>query len=229
MAIVWSIPIYIRKSTRGRFFFSVSFGKISSMQKKIQEHFRKVDPELHEVLQRIKPLRGIKTREPKEYFFGLCREIISQQLSSKAAEAIYARFLGLLPGEKVTPKNILKLSREKIRGAGLSWAKVDYIRDLALKVEKKEVRLDNLHLMDDNLAIQELTRVKGIGDWTAEMFLMFSLGRQDVFSSGDLGLKKAMQKIYRISDVTKDRAESIALKWCPYRTWACRILWASID
>lgn len=127
------------------------------MQKKIQEHFRKADPKLYEILQRIELLHGIKAREPKEYFFGLCREIISQQLASKAASAIFNRFLVLLPGKRATPKNILKLSREELRGAGMSWAKADSILDLAQKVQQKEVRLDRLDTMDDISAKQELT------------------------------------------------------------------------
>lgn len=199
------------------------------MHEKIRVHFRKTDPRLYAVLKKIKSLDGIKVRDPKDYFFGLCREIISQQLASSVASAIFNRFLALLPRKRVTPRNILKLSREKLRGAGTSWAKADYIRDLAQKVQKKEVRLDQLGSMDDSSAIQELTKIKGIGNWTAEMFLMFSLGREDVFSSGDLGLKKAMQRIYKISELSKERAEKISSKWSPYRTWACLILWASVD
>lgn len=199
------------------------------MHKKIRVHLKKVDPKLYAVLERVKSVDGIKMRDPKDYFSDLCREIIGQQLAGKAKAAIVSRFLALLPEKKVTPRNILRLSREELRGVGMSWAKADYIRDLAQKVFKKEVSLDRLDTMDNISVMQELRKIKGIGNWTAEMFLMFSLGREDVFSFGDLGLRKAIQRIYRISEVNKEQAEKISLRWSPYRTWACLILWAFVD
>lgn len=111
----------------------------------------------------------------------------------------------------------------------MSWAKARYIRDIAEKMERREVRLSRLHTLGDEEVIAELTKIKGVGRWTAEMFLMFSLGREDVFSFGDLGLRKAMQKLYGMPEFSRKRAESIVIRWSPYRTFASRILWKTSD
>lgn len=166
---------------------------------------------------------------PKEYFLKLCGEIIAQQLGSKVAHKFLERFIALFPKDKITPKNLLKLSDEKLRGMGISWAKVRYLKDLANKIENKEVYLESLQNLKDEEVKLQLTKVKGIGNWTAEMFLMFSLGRQDIFSHGDLGLRRAIEKIYKIKNPEKSIVEKLSQKWSPYRTWACRILWSSMD
>ena len=199
------------------------------MHKRVRSHFKKVDPKLFKILKNIGDLEIISPRNPEEYFFSLCREIVSQQLSGKAAETIFERFVALFPKKKITPNQLLKLSDQAIRKAGTSWAKVKYLKDLAQKVKNKEVYLKHLPKLSDEEVIKELTKIKGIGTWTAEMFLMFSLGREDVFSSGDLGLKRAIEKIYKTKNISDDQIEIISSKWSPYRTWACRILWSSRD
>jgi len=199
------------------------------MHKRIGTHFKKVDPKLFREFQKIGDIKSISPIRPQEYFRRLCREIISQQLSSKVADKFLERFILLFPRKQITPKRLLNFSDQKLRGIGISWAKVKYLKDLANKIEKKEISLHNLRDFNDQKIIEELTKVKGIGNWTAEMFLMFSLGREDVFSCGDLGLRKAIEKIYKVTNLTETKLKTISIRWSPYRTWACRILWASHD
>jgi DNA-3-methyladenine glycosylase II len=199
------------------------------MDKKVLNHFRKTDKILFSATKRIKSLKRLKPSKHEDLFAALCRAIIYQQLSGKVGNVIYARFLKLFPNGKIEPKRILKLPAQKIRNVGTSWGKVDFMKDLAKKVVSRETVLENLHKLDDESVIQELTKVKGIGRWTAEMFLMFSLGREDVFSPGDLGLRRSMEKLYGIREITPIRAEKIAEKWSPYRTYASLALWAMHD
>lgn len=199
------------------------------MHQKIKKHFQKVDPILYEVIEGIANLEELAPRLRKDYFFSLCKQIVNQQLSGRAADKIFERFINLFPDKKITPKYLLELTDGSIRGIGASWAKVKYLKDLARKVERKEVHLEQLPELSNEDVVKELTKVKGIGIWTAEMFLMFSLGREDVFSHGDLGLRTSIEKIYNISNPTRERIETICLKWSPYRTWACMILWSYRD
>lgn len=202
------------------------------MDQKILKHFKKVDPILYEALLSIlKKVGKIKNpkRLPENYFEDLCTEIINQQLSAKAGDTIFKRFRSLSKEGVITPKAILKIKDEKIRECGLSSAKVKYIKDLAKKIVDREVELEKIGDLPDEHVIAELVKVKGIGKWTAEMFLMFSLGREDVFSHGDLGLKNAIKKIYNLENPTLEQVEEIVIKWSPYRTYACRILWRSLD
>lgn len=200
------------------------------MHTKVKNHFKRVDSKLFKVLEKIEEnLEEISPILPQEYFLHLCREIISQQLGSKVANKFLERFIVLFPDKKITSKALLKLSDEKLRGIGVSWAKVKYLRNLASKIENKEVILQNLPSFKDEDVILHLTKVKGIGNWTAEMFLMFSLGRPNIFSHGDLGLRRAIEKIYNLKNPNKEKVEKLTQKWSPYRTWACRILWKSLD
>ena len=164
------------------------------------------------------------------YFRELVESIISQQLSEKAADTISKRFSALFSTKSFPdPNAILTIHPEKIRAAGISYAKISYIKDLAERVETKSLVLERLVKLPDVEVINELTKVKGIGRWTAEMFLIFGLGREDVFSYGDLGLRNAIQKLYRLrKPLTLQRAERISLRWKPYRSWACRYLWESL-
>lgn len=157
------------------------------------------------------------------YFHHLCREIIGQQLSGKVADVIYSRFLKLLKN-KITPENILKVSGDQIRAIGLSWSKIKYIKDLATKTQNDEIEFTNFPQMDNESIAKELIKVKGIGPWTAEMFLIFTLGREDVFSFGDLGLKNGFKKIYH-----HDLDPKVIAKWSPYRSYACLALWKVLD
>ncbi|HSX48957.1 MAG TPA: DNA-3-methyladenine glycosylase, partial [Candidatus Saccharimonadales bacterium] len=169
--------------------------------------------------------------EERDLFEHLVDAIVSQQLSVKASETIFGRFKKLFGKSKKfpTPSQILKMPDEKIRGAGLSNAKVKYVKSLAHFVESKELDLVNLKNLDDESVIVELTKVKGIGRWTAEMILIFGLRRTDVFSLGDLGLRKAVSNLYGVSIDDIKKIEEISLKWSPNRSVAARYLWKSLN
>lgn len=195
------------------------------MKSYIKSHFRKVDPILYKVVDQVEYLEDITPRKPQDYFRSLCREIISQQLATSAANAIHKRFLRLFPTRRPSAKLLAFISEKELREVGMSWAKARYIKDIAQKLRTKEVRLSSLPKLSDEEVITELTKIKGVGRWTAEMFLIFSLGRPDVFSFGDLGLRRAIQKLYSMPDFSIERATSIVSSWSPYRSFASRILW----
>ncbi|MDO8470532.1 MAG: DNA-3-methyladenine glycosylase 2 family protein [bacterium] len=199
------------------------------MNTKAKRHFQKVDPVLFRAIERVGELEEIVPREPKDYFSSLCRDIISQQLAGAAANAILGRFHGLFPRKKPSVKHLSTLSTEELRAIGMSWAKARYIKDAGQKLESGELRLSHLQQLGDTEAIAELTKIKGVGQWTAEMFLMFSLGREDIFSFGDLGLRKGMQELYGMREFSQKKAEFIVARWSPYRTFASRILWKIKD
>jgi DNA-3-methyladenine glycosylase II len=199
----------------------------ASHHKKIA-HLKKSDPALKFIIEGI-TLREIA--DTRGYFEALVEAITSQQLSVKAADTIFKRFAALTPGKKFpTPQEILKMRVPKMRSAGLSGMKVSFIKDLAKKVLDGSLDLKHIDAMRDDEVIAHLVSVKGIGRWTAEMFLIFSLHRDDVFSYGDLGLRNAMQKIYKMKKTpTPAQAEKITAKWRPYRSLGSRYLWASLD
>lgn len=197
------------------------------MRQKAFAHFRAVDPKLASIIQEIVPLKRTK---PDQYFADLVEAIICQQLSDKAGATIFARFTKLFPKGQIIPQAVHKLSAAAFRKVGTSWSKANYIKDLAQQVVSGEVKLDKLHELDDESVVRELVKIKGIGHWTAEMFLMFSLAREDVFSFGDLGLRRAMQRLYGFKkEPTPKQMENISKKWFPYRTYAARILWRSLE
>lgn len=198
------------------------------MSRKIIGHFKKADPTLYATALKIKDPGIFKPHKEEDYFLSLCADIIGQQLSGPVADVIYERFIKLFIGEKPTPKKLLKIPEEKLRGVGMAWAKVRSLKDLSQKVESGELDLKKLDGLDDEAVKEELLKVKGIGPWTVDMFLMFALGREDVFSHGDLGLRNAIKKIYKVDGVTREYAEKLSLRWSPYRTYACRVLWRSI-
>lgn len=196
----------------------------------IKQHFKENDSIIYTVISAMELTPLKRTEEPENYFQKLCREIISQQLAGKAAEAIRTRFYELFDNEPFTPKDVLLFSEQELRNVGMSWAKARYIRDLAQKVEDNEIRLDNLQDLEDDDVINELVKVKGIGNWTAEMFLIFTLGRENVFSYGDLGLIKGMQGLYGFrKKPTREKIGRIIEKWHPYKSYGCLALWHSID
>lgn len=163
-------------------------------------------------------------------FHDLLEAIISQQLSNKAAATIFNRFLDLFPKEQVPqPEEILKLSEETLRSCGVSHQKASYLKSLAEEITSQKLVLENLHLLEDEEVVLELTKVKGIGRWTAEMFLIFSLGRQNVFSVGDLGLRSAVAKLYGVNRENKIKIEEISKNWSPYKTLASLYLWKSLE
>ncbi len=190
------------------------------------KHFKKTDPVLYELAISIEPLTPMLPSS--EHFTRLCRSIVGQQLSVKAAQTIFTRFQNLFD-DKITPEKVLKINKEKLRACGISYSKIGYIKDLSQKIIDKSLDLENINNLDNETIIKNLTMVKGIGPWSAEMFLMFSLGRPDVFSTGDLGLKNAIKNLYKLKEVSNKDLFAISAKWSPYRTYACMILWKSLD
>lgn len=198
------------------------------MHKKISSHIKIADPILYGVLKRIDSIKPLT--KSNNYFADLCETIINQQLSGKVGTVIFNRFKKLFPKGEITAAELLKLSDEKIRKIGTSTNKVKFMKELAKKDNAREINLDKLEQLEDEDVVKELIKIKGIGPWTAEMFLMFSLGREDIFSYGDLGLRRAIQKLYNMQkEPTKKEAQDLSLKWSPYRTYACRILWRSLE
>ncbi|OGE82871.1 MAG: hypothetical protein A3B23_00755 [Candidatus Colwellbacteria bacterium RIFCSPLOWO2_01_FULL_48_10] len=190
-------------------------------------HLKRRDRKLAKVIEKINLEPLMKTNN---HFRHLVESIISQQLSVKAADTITTRFIKLFAKKKIakfpTPKDILKTRKNVLRSAGISGQKASYIRNIArAKIDFKKIKQ-----MGDEEVIVELTKIKGIGRWTAEMFLMFSLQRDDVFSCGDLGLLNGMKKVYGLrKHPSRRQVEKITAKWKPYRTLAARYLWASLD
>jgi DNA-3-methyladenine glycosylase II len=162
-------------------------------------------------------------------FHSLAESILYQQLNGKAAATIFDRFVALT-GDPVTPEGILRLSDEQLRGVGLSKQKSSYLRDLAMKTASGLLDFSRLADMPDAEVIEHLTQVKGIGVWTAHMFLMFTLRRPDVLPTGDYGIRAAMKKHYRKRKLPNPKEmEKIARRWAPYRSIACWYLWRSLD
>jgi DNA-3-methyladenine glycosylase II len=200
------------------------------MHETIVKHFQSSDPVLFLAYKNLEKTSSITLEKSDDYFMSLCREITGQQLATKAASAIFSRFVDLFPERLVTPEHLLTIPDQEIRDVGTSWAKARYLKDIAQKVVHKEIRLELLDTLSDAEVITELTKIKGIGPWTAEMFLMFSLARPDVISFGDLGLQRAIQKLYGLrKKPTVNHMKKLSQKWTPYRTYACRILWDSLD
>jgi DNA-3-methyladenine glycosylase II len=174
--------------------------------------------------------RDLKQERAGDAYGALLRSIVGQQLSTKAARTIYGRMLELFDGHAPTPRQLLAVDPDKIRAAGLSRPKISYLRDLAEHVEKGELELDRLDDLPDDEVIEQLTAVKGLGEWSAHMFLMFHLRRPDVLPVGDQGIRRAVQVQYRLRKLPDPkRLEKIAKPWRPYRTLACLYLWSSLD
>jgi len=172
----------------------------------------------------------LKRERPGDAYGALLRSIVGQQLSTKAASTIYGRMLELFGGHAPTPRQLLKADPEKIRAAGLSRPKIAYLRDLAEHVEKGTLELEQLPDLPDEEVTAQLTAIKGLGPWTADMFLMFQLGRPDVLPVGDQGIRRAVKVEYRLRKFPDPkRLEKIAKPWRPYRTLACLYLWSSLD
>jgi DNA-3-methyladenine glycosylase II len=165
-----------------------------------------------------------------DHFSALTRAIVFQQLSTKAASTIHSRLVALLPEGKVTAPALAAVTDDQFRSAGISRQKAMYLRDLAERVNSGVLRLEGLERLDDESVIAALTTVKGIGRWTAEMFLMFRLHRPDVLPVGDLGIVTAVQKVYGLRQrPTADRLRKLGDAWKPYRSIACWYLWRSLD
>lgn len=184
------------------------------------------DKKLAAILPEENPL---KLKKRKNVCVRLCASIMSQQLSTRVADVIYKRFLDLFDGEEPTPEQILSIKPEKLRSIGLSNAKVTYVQNVARFAIEEGLDHKHLNKKSNEEIILHLTKIKGVGRWTAEMILMFTLGREDVFAVDDLGIQQAMQKLYKLNTADKKllrkRMLSISEKWSPYRTYACMHLW----
>jgi DNA-3-methyladenine glycosylase II len=196
------------------------------------EHLSGCEPVLGALVAAHGPLDEEERRRgrPDDAYGALLRAIVGQQLSVKAARTIYDRLCALYGERTPSPRELLDTDPEQLRAVGLSRAKANYLRDLAQHVEDGELDLDGLPEMDDAEVTEMLTRVKGLGQWTADMFLMFHLRRPDVLPVGDLGIRKAVQLAYGL-DTLPDAARltELAESWRPHRTLACLYLWASLD
>jgi DNA-3-methyladenine glycosylase II len=190
-----------------------------------RRHLGRLDAALKELMRRVGPCT---LTVDNDHFGILTRSIISQQISTKAARSIHTRLLQTLPKGKLKPASVLDLTDEQMRAAGLSANKVRSLRDLADKVHTKAVPLARLHKLDDEEVIEHLVTVRGIGRWTAEMFLIFSLGRLDVLPVDDLGLRAGVRDVYALSELP-DKASLIERgeTWRPYRSIATWYFWRS--
>jgi DNA-3-methyladenine glycosylase II len=194
--------------------------------RKAIKHLKASDPVLAGIIARVGPLR---MKYPEPTFESLARSIVFQQLNGKAATAIFQRLVAVCNGE-ITPRRVLRLDDEGARSAGVSPQKLRYLRDLAARTVRREINFDDLGTLSDDRIIEHLTAVKGVGVWTAQMFLMFSLQRPDVLPTADYGLRAALKRAYNLAELPKpDRMEALAHPWRPYRTIACWYLWRSLD
>jgi DNA-3-methyladenine glycosylase II len=195
-------------------------------------HLRRKDPVLREAIKRLGPLdlEARRRGRPADAYGALLRSIVGQQLSTKAARSIYERVTALFGGKTPTPEELLAYDPEELRGAGLSRAKVTYMRSLAEHVIDGSLELDRLHELSDEDITAELTAVKGLGVWTAHMFLIFHLQRPDVLPVGDLGVRNAAKQLYGLEELPKPaELEALGEPWRPYRSLASLYLWRSLD
>jgi DNA-3-methyladenine glycosylase II len=198
------------------------------------EHLREADPVLRELIDSSDVehvVRDRRAERPQGYYGALVRSIVGQQLSTKAARAIYGRLTERFGGRTPTPDEVLADDPDELRlAAGLSHAKVGYLRSLAEHVLDGSLELEKLDSLPDEDVISALTAVKGIGPWSADMFLMFHLGRSDVLAVGDLGIRRAVQVRYGLEELPAPaRVLELGEPWRPYRTLACLFLWHSLD
>lgn len=193
------------------------------------QHLSK-DKKLLPLLHTVEPYQ-LKKR--KNICVRLCASIMSQQLSTRVAEVIYKRFLELYDGDEPTVQQIVDTPFDKLRAIGLSNAKVSYVQNVAQYLIEQGTDDKKINKMADDEVIAFLTPIKGVGRWTVEMLLMFTLGREDVFAVDDLGIQQAMAKVYKIDTTDKkamkEKMLKISAKWSPYRTYACFYLWKYKD
>jgi len=196
-------------------------------------HLAGSDPVMAGLIREIGPMSLEKRRRgrPRGDAYGaLLRSVVGQQLSVKAAATIYERVLGLFGGSVPGPQELLDAAPDDLRGAGLSGRKVEYLQDLARHVLSGELEVDRLADLPDETVVEEITAVRGLGVWTAHMFLMFHLGRPDVLPVGDLGIRNAVRTAYGLDEPPAPaELERIAEPWRPHRTLACIYLWESLE
>jgi len=196
---------------------------------KARRHLMRADRTLADLVKRHGPC-GLPSARGMDRFAGLVRSIVSQQLSAKAAGTIHGRVLTALGDRGATPAAILDTPEDTLRACGLSRAKIASVRDLAAKVGDGTLALDALDALDDERVIEAMTAVRGIGRWSAEMFLIFRLGRPDILPVGDVGVQRAMRNLYGLrKHPSPARMTELARPWKPYRSVACWYLWRSLD
>jgi DNA-3-methyladenine glycosylase II len=184
------------------------------------------------IVRRIGPLVPAQRRRgrPDDAYGSLVRTIVGQQLSTKAARSIYGRLTALFDERPPMPEELVSTDEEFLRACGLSRPKVRYLRDLAERVISGELDLRSLHDLPDEEVIRQITAVKGLGQWSADMFLMFHLGREDVLPVGDLGVRRAVERAYDLPEIPDaETLRHLARPWSPHRTLASFYLWESLD
>jgi DNA-3-methyladenine glycosylase II len=196
------------------------------------EHLRSADDRLAEVIDERGPLdldARVRGR-PQDAYGALLRAVVGQQLSVKAARTIFQRFTELFDGHTPAPEELLEVDADTLRGAGLSRAKAAYVRSLAEHVISGQLELDRLDELSDERVTAELVAVKGLGQWTADMFLIFHLGRPDVLPVGDLGIRRAVERLYGFEGLpSAAEVEALGERWRPWRSLASLYLWESLD
>ncbi|HUS03831.1 MAG TPA: hypothetical protein VMY77_18955 [Chitinophagaceae bacterium] len=193
------------------------------------QHLSK-DKKFKKLLEKQEP---IVLEQRNKVYLRLCSSIMSQQLSTKVAKVIYSRFLELFNGKDPSPKKILEVPFDTLRAIGLSNAKTHYVRNVCEFFIEKKITDTRLNKMSNEEVINLLIQIKGVGKWTVEMILMFTLGREDIFAVDDLGIQQSITKLYKLDSsdkkLMKERMLQISSKWAPYRTYACRYLWGWKD
>jgi 3-methyladenine DNA glycosylase/8-oxoguanine DNA glycosylase len=193
-----------------------------------RRHLMRCDPKLRDIIRRVGPCK-LHAYAPEDPFEALCMSIASQQLSIKAADTIFGRFRDLFPNRRPTPEHVMTLQDDQIRGVGFSRPKVTFIKDLASHVIDGRLDLAGLTTHPDDEVMRQLVAVKGIGRWTAEIFLMFRLGRPDILPADDLGLMNAAHRVYKLRKrPDAKRLRKMGEAWKPYRSVASWYLWQSL-
>lgn len=188
--------------------------------------FLKKDFKLRKIIEKYDPPKWDKDGD---LYVDLIDSIISQQLSGKAAATIFGRFKNLYSKGFPTPQQILKTPDDKIRACGISYSKISYIKGICKAIIDRTLNIKTITKFEDEEFIVELTKLKGVGRWTAEMILIFSLRRLDIFSTGDLGLRTAVSKLYKVDRDDRQKIEKLAKKWSPFRSLASWYLWRSLE
>jgi DNA-3-methyladenine glycosylase II len=206
-----------------------------AMSARARKQLAASDPKMAALIERVGKidiatrLRRRSEERPADAYGALLRAIVGQQLSTKAARTIYGRVVEIFDGSTPSPEQLLEVDKGDLRAAGLSGRKVEYVRDLASHVIAGELELDRLHQLEDEQVIEEIVAVRGLGVWTAEMFLIFHLERPDVLSGGDLGIRKAVQIEYGMEEMpTPTQVLEIGEPWRPQRSLASLYLWESL-
>jgi DNA-3-methyladenine glycosylase II len=199
------------------------------MHRRALRHLRSADPALASIIARVGPYRLVP-RTDGTHFDYVVRCIVGQQLSGKAALTIYQRVLDLYGGRRPTPAQLLKTPGAALRAVGLSGRKAEYVTELARRAHERQIAIERLHEMADDEVMETLVSVRGIGRWTAQMVLMFRLGRPDILPELDLGVQKAVQRLRRMRKLpSPEKLQKIGAKWAPYRTYAAWYLWRSLE